>query len=110
MYEIRTSLTNATAAEQTVVVEPWADEYALQAGETFDVLGQAPRAGTLEVEFGGNRIVVWGWEGSVVNLYREGVLVYDGRGERQPVPAVPPGKSVRTFLRSMLDAEDRGRR
>ncbi len=110
MYKMRTSLTNSTAAEQTVVVEPWADEHALPAGETFDVVARAPQAGTLEVEVGGNRIVVWGWEGSVVNLYREGALVYGGRGERQPVPTVPRGKSVRGFLHSMLNAEDPGSR
>ena len=95
-------LVNSWPADTVVRLEPWADEYAMPQGATYDVVARGPRRGTLEVEFGEDAITVWCWEGSVVSLLHEGVRVDVRLGERPPVPPLPPNMSVRGFLKALL--------
>jgi hypothetical protein len=77
-------------------VEPWGDVHAMGPGEAFDVVATGPSEGTLEVDASEDGIVVFGWSGSVVQVFRDGKEL--GGSGRPPVPSAPPGTSIKQFV------------
>jgi hypothetical protein len=93
---------NARAVAVTFYLEPWGEEYPMPPGAAFQVVARGPEGDALELEAGDDGIIVYGWPGSVVGLFHNGEELGGGRGERQPVPATPPGMGVATFMRTLF--------
>ena len=81
-----TRLTNAAAGPVTLVLEPWGDEYPLAGKASVDVVATGPATGFLEVTFGHDRIVAYGWPGSILRVLQDGLELDNGSAR----PAVPP--------------------
>lgn len=82
-------LRNARAVELPLYLEPWGEEYALAPNAALDIVAEGPAGDSLEVELGADHITVYGWSGSVVTLFQEGIEIGAGLGRRTPVPPLP---------------------
>lgn len=65
-------IVNDLGMEVTFHLEPWGRQYPMSPGEAFTVVGQGPPDGDLELRIEPNAIIVWGWGGSVVTVFRDG--------------------------------------
>jgi len=83
-----TRLTNARSTPITFVLEPWGDEYPLAAGASVDVVAVGPATGSLEVTYTQDRVVAYGWPGSVLRVFQNG-LELDNGISRPVVPPIP---------------------
>jgi len=90
---------NARSTEMTLIREPYGDEFNLPAGGAFEIRAEGPEGHHLEIDVRSDCIVVVGWSGSVLDVYRDGVNL---SGPSPPVPPVPEGMSVRGFLGMIL--------
>jgi len=79
-------LTHSGPAETTLVLEPWGEIHRLPPNCTLDIVGEGPDGDTLEVEATGDGLVVYGWPGSVVNIYRDGIELDPGSKGRPRAP------------------------
>lgn len=91
---------NSRDTEVAVILEPQGREFSMPAGAVFEVRAEGPAGDSIEIDFGPDCITVWGWSGSVVGIYQNGVEL---GGPSLPVPPVPDGMTVRGFLRGVLD-------
>ncbi len=66
-------LENAHESELLFALEPWAEEYDMPPGASFEVEASGPDTGDLVVESSEEAITVWAWEGSEVQLWVDGV-------------------------------------
>ena len=91
VQEYTTSLRvcNAHAFPITLYLEPWGEQYTMPPEATFLVVARGPAGDALEVECAEDRIVLYGWPGSVVTLFHAGKEVGAGAAERAPVPLTP---------------------
>jgi ribosomal protein L21E len=75
-----------------LILEPWTDEVDIKKGDTVTVVGNGPvlKAG-LEVEYKGNRLVIYGWNGSSLTVYVNGknVPTFSMRGMVMLPPTDP---------------------
>lgn len=63
-----------------LIVEPWAEEYRLEPGTSVDVVGHGGAVdGNFEVEYFDDGMIFYGWEGSVVSVFLNGVEVVPSR-------------------------------
>jgi hypothetical protein len=97
---------NARAAEVVFHLEPWGEEYPMPPGAAFQIVARGPAGQSLELEVGEERLIVYGWPGSVVSLFDERGELGGGSGERPPVPPTPPSMSVSTFMRTVVGSTD----
>lgn len=88
-YCMTTALVNSQSREIRLYIEPWGEEYTMPAGATFAVVARGPEEDYLEVVFEDDSVTVWGWTGSVVNVYHDGVQLDAGTGEKPRVPPYP---------------------
>lgn len=82
-------LMNSRATELKLVLEPWGEEYAFPSGAGLEVIAQGPRTGFLEFDLGDEQITIFGWPGSVISLYLDGVELGAGNQKRSLVPPTP---------------------
>lgn len=73
--EVSLLVENSHATDVIFALEPWAEEYDMAPGATFEVSASGPEAGELVVESSEQAITVWAWEGSEVQLWYNGVEV-----------------------------------
>lgn len=67
---------NGTKKTILLIVEPWAEEYLLEPGQSVEVIGEGGGAdGVFEVEYFDGGLIVYGWEGSVLSIFKNGVEV-----------------------------------
>ena len=59
---------NSQPTEIVLTLEPWADEHLLGAGKTVQVRFDGPKDVSLEIDTQPGKIVLFGWEGSVLTL------------------------------------------
>ncbi len=86
----RMTVVNRFSHRLRFIVEPWANEFWLEPGETFEVVAQGPNSGALELAFGPNTIVVFGWSGSLVAVYADGErLDWPDDSDQPRVPPLP---------------------
>ncbi len=64
-------------------------------GETFTVIGEGPDGGTIEIEYDKHSITVYGWTGSTLMAYRDGVAVCKGN---VVMPGLPPNITTKGFV------------
>jgi hypothetical protein len=100
--EITVRVHNSRSAAVTFRLEPWGREYPMASGVVFEVRAQGPQSeALLEVVHAEDSITVYGWVGSVLAVYHDGVDL-DGGKAGLPVPGVPPGSSVGNFMRMLF--------
>lgn len=66
--ELKVKVANRFNRDITLCLEPWADEYLLSKDEHLTVLVQGPKNGSLEIEYGENRITIYTWSGSTCEI------------------------------------------
>jgi hypothetical protein len=70
---LKVTYINRTPAKALIVLEPWAEEYWIEPGVGVDI---EVRNGTadhhLEVEHTTHGLTIYGWEGSVISIFRDG--------------------------------------
>jgi hypothetical protein len=90
---------NAGDREVLLISEPLGREYVMPPGAAFEVRAEGPEGDHLQIDFQPDRIVLWAWSGSVVEVYHNGIAL----GPRPlPVPGVPDGLTVRGFMGMIL--------
>lgn len=80
------AMSNAGAGEMTVVLEPWAEEFPMLAGDKYEFIGCGPTThAPFAIECSGTRLIVSAtWPQSVVIVRRNGVeLATASRAVRQ---------------------------
>lgn len=102
-FESAERIENEGTDELTLVLEPWASEYALPPGAVYIVRARSRILGTLELERERHLVICWAWPGSTADVWSNDQLV---ESLDQPVPAVSQGLSVRGFLRGILGRDE----
>lgn len=76
-------LTHSGPKGTTLVLEPWGEVHHLSPNTTLEIVGEGPEGDTLEIEATGDSLVAYGWPGSVVHVYLDGIEI-DPAGEQRP--------------------------
>ena len=101
-YKSSIQITNSSHKAKKLFLEPWAEEFEMASGKTFDFVAEAEQEGNFEIEFGDSEIGVFAWSTSTVKVFCDGKELGVGDFERPLVPTVPKGQSVSSFLSLML--------
>ena len=102
-FESSINVTNSSERTLVFHLEPWGEQIEMLPGARFVITAEAEQQGSFEVEHGENEIVVWAWSSAVVKVFCEGEEIGVAAGvERPAVPAIPEGRGVSSFLRSIL--------
>jgi hypothetical protein len=97
-YESKIIISNSSTRPKKIYLEPWAEEFEMSSGKTFELFAKAEEEGNFEVEFNDDNITVYLWPGSTVKVYCEGEELGAGNFERQSVPDIPKGQNISSFL------------
>ena len=94
-------ISNVEARTLTVVIEPWGVEHVIPTGGALDVTGDGPAPPQLDIQHEHGRILVYGWEGSVVDAVpvKPGGLGRDSRSARDQMTDKPPPKDPKDLAR-----------
>ncbi len=102
-FESSIHVTNSSGSTAIFHLEPWGEQIEMPPGAEFVIAAEAKQRGSFEVEHGGSEITVWAWPSAVVRVFCEGEEIGAvSEISRSAVPAVPEGRSVSSFLRSVL--------
>lgn len=85
---------HSRATSLALYLEPWGEEYCMPPDGTFEVVARGPQGDCLAVEYADDHITVYGWSGSGVSLFHEGVALGPGNGTPPPVPSATPRNKV----------------
>jgi len=85
-------LINSRTISTRFDLEPWGEQFEIPPGEKFIVVANGPEHGDLEVEFTNDRITVFGWVGSTVAVFHNGIELGGEFGKRPPIPPTPKSK------------------
>jgi len=103
MCERTVRLSNADGEIDGIILEPWAEEIALRAGDIVEIKGIGPVEGAViavdEIRRGR---AVWGWPGALLHVSVNGVPRETYSAKKVP-PDLPPGMTFKDFL-SMIGA------
>ena len=67
------ALRNRRDAELVIVLEPWANEYAVQPGQKLEIVEEGGEPGTtLEIDVEASYVVFYARRGSILRAYRDG--------------------------------------
>ncbi len=70
---MRLRIGKTTADVVLFFLEPWGEEYNMPPGVTFDVVAKGPDGDDLELHYGERRITLYGWTGSIVRVFKDGI-------------------------------------
>ena len=102
-FESSIHITNSSEGTLIFHLEPWGEQIEMSPGARFIIAAEAELQGSFEVEHGESEIILWAWPSAVVKVFCEGKEIGGAAGvERPAVPSVPEGRSVSSFLRSVL--------
>lgn len=85
-YQMAVLIENESDHEMTFYLEPWGEWYPFPAGTSIRAVAYGPPGGELHLLHGYERIEVWGWAGSTVDLWQDGVALGPGASGRPPIP------------------------
>lgn len=88
-YQSSIKIKNSSAEQKKLYLEPWAEEFKIGAGKTFEFLAKADYEGDFEVEFDKDAIIVWAWESSTVTVFCEGEKIGSEASGILKVPSFP---------------------
>ena len=67
---------NTSDRKSLLIIEPWAEQYSIESGDRVDIVGEGgDLTSGFEVEHAVSELIVYGWVGSVVKVWRNGVEV-----------------------------------
>jgi hypothetical protein len=70
---LRFSYTNRSQSKLLMIVEPWACEYWIEPNESVDVeVRGGSHRGRLEIEQTPEGLTIYGWEGTLISVARDG--------------------------------------
>lgn len=72
---LRLRIKNTSAEPVVFILEPWGNEYNMPPGTTFEVLATGPEGDELELQFAEHEITLYGWTGSIVRLFQDGIEI-----------------------------------
>ncbi len=74
-YKQKLNCTNGSGARMRLVLEVWQEEYWLEPAESLEVIGcGGAEGGCFEVERFDGGVMVYGWQGCVMMVLRNGKL------------------------------------
>lgn len=74
-YSIKFLISNETGSISKIIIEPWADEVILKKGDKVEIAGVGSiNQSILEMEFVGNSLIIYGWQGSLILIKVNGEL------------------------------------
>jgi len=67
-------LTNSGDAKRTVILEPWAGEYVLGPGRSYEIIAEGDLGRPLEIEFDNETVTVYSFdsEGALLTIFENG--------------------------------------
>jgi len=89
-YVTSVRIANKLDTELRFDLEPWGEQYQMPPGAVFTVVARSPGPGHYEIQVAKGRITVFGWEGSTVELFRNGEVLGAHSGEPRPTPPPTP--------------------
>lgn len=101
-YKSSVQITNSSKDSKLLILEPWAEEFELFAGKTFEFFGEGEKEGKFEVEFTEDAIIVFAWESSMVKIFCDGEEINNGASGKLAVPVFQKDKSLSSFVKSMF--------
>ena len=101
-YKSSVQVTNSFKDSKLLILEPWAEEFEMLSGETFEFVGEGEKEGNFEVEFSENAIIVFGWESSTVKIFCDGEKINNGASGKIAIPKFPEGKSFSSLVKVMF--------
>jgi hypothetical protein len=87
----------------TVVIEPWGHPIEVMPGQTLTVMASGEAEGQLELQIEGSTTYVWAWPSATVRVVDVGAEILT---LNTPVPDIPAGMTVRSFVELVEDAQD----
>jgi hypothetical protein len=63
---------NRTGGRLLIVLEAWAEQYWIEAGAQVEIHARSGVPGHLELEHTDGGLIIYGWQGSVVSIIRDG--------------------------------------
>ncbi len=102
MFESTFTLTNTGEEPIDILFEPYGMPFRVPPGATFEVVARGEIEGEIEVERRAEGLILFGWPTSTAKVIIDGVLILD---YDMPVPGVPEGASVRSFLGLLFDRD-----
>jgi hypothetical protein len=82
-------VTNSSAADKRLILEPWGEEYMFPVGGVLDIVSEGPRDGFPEFDFADEHITIYGWPGAVISIFLDGIELGANPQKRTPVPPTP---------------------
>ena len=86
-YTEQIRIQNACPRPMTVQLEPWGEQLPIAPDVTYEIVAKGPTGDCLHLTFGEERIIVWGWSGSVMSVFCDGRALATCE---PPVPSTPP--------------------
>ncbi len=68
-------IANSRDVEVRFDIEPWGEQYKMPPGASFTIVAGAPTRGIVEVKVEEKYITVFGWPGSIIQLYQYGTEI-----------------------------------
>lgn len=67
---------NSTIKDIRLVVEPWGREFILEPNSNVDIIIEGnTMLGCLEIESNEEGLIIYGWAGSIISIYQNGIEV-----------------------------------
>ena len=101
-YKSSIQITNSAKDSKLLILEPWAEEFEMLSGSTFEFIGEGEKEGNFEVEFRENAIIVFGWESSTVKIFCDGEEINYKASGKIAVPTFSAGKNFTSFVKYMF--------
>ena len=98
-------IANGSSEGIEVWLEPWGDSVPLAGGGTLRIVATATEEGQFEVVWRAGDVTVYAWPTASVRVYALDDSEVKPGSFASPVPQVPPGASVRSFLGVVLGEE-----
>ncbi|HTG14336.1 MAG TPA: hypothetical protein VK747_03615 [Blastocatellia bacterium] len=77
---------NTRTSQLVFCLEPWGEQHTMDPGVVFHVTARGPDEDFLEIECGDSHITLFGWTGSVVAVFQDGVELGTGPFEKETEP------------------------
>ncbi|MEJ5139067.1 MULTISPECIES: hypothetical protein [Acinetobacter] len=68
---------NSSSNKIKLVLEPWAEEFEVKPDSEVEIIIEGDLTkGYLMIESDNNSLIIYGWQGSLIQLYKDGELIY----------------------------------
>lgn len=68
---------NSSSNKIKLVLEPWAEEFEVKPDSEVEIIIEGDLTkGYLMLKSDNNSLIIYGWQGSLIQLYKDGELIY----------------------------------